>query len=68
MALTVAPDGSVRNARFTDAPTNQHKLGACVLKSLLAWQLLPFAGTESVEIQQRVIFESCIPINGKCVF
>jgi len=68
VALTVAPDGTVLNARFTDAPTNAHRLGACVLESLKAWKLLPFAGTEPVEILQRVTFEPCIPINGKCVF
>jgi len=68
VSLTVAPDGSVLAARFTDAATNDHRLGACVLKSLLAWKLLPFAGNEPVEITQRVTFEPCVPINGKCVF
>jgi hypothetical protein len=68
VSLTVAPDGSVLAARFTDAATNDNRLGACVLKSLLAWKLLPFAGDAPVEITQRVTFEPCVPINGKCVF
>ena len=68
VSLTLAPDGSVLSARFDDAATNGNRLGACVLQSLLAWKLLPFASAEPVEITQRVTFEPCVPINGKCVF
>ena len=68
VSLTLAPDGSVLSARFADAATNDNRLGACVLQSLLAWKLLPFAAAEPVEITQRVTFEPCVPINGKCVF
>jgi hypothetical protein len=68
VSLTLAPDGSVLSARFADAATNDNRLGACVLQSLLAWKLLPFAAAEPVEITQRVTFEPCVPINGTCVF
>ncbi len=68
VALMVTPAGEVLSARFTDAPTNTHRLGACVLASLKSWKFPPFQGEAPVEISQRVVFEPCVPINGVCVF
>ena len=67
VSLMVSPTGEVLSARFTDN-INSKGIAACALSSMKTWKLAPFAGSEPVEIKQRVVFESCIPINGVCIF
>ena len=68
VSLTVSPTGEVLGAKFNDDATNAKSLGSCVLSSLKGWKFPQFAGTEPVEITQRVTFEPCVPINNVCVF
>lgn len=67
VVLRVTPDGVVEAARFSDA-TDGARIEACFLESVKAWRFPRFRGDESVEVTQRVVFEPCVPINGKCVF
>ena len=68
--LTVAPSGDVVNARFADAGANSSDIGGCVVETVKQWKFPAFddEGTGPKEISQRVAFEPCVPINGKCVF
>jgi len=68
LVLTVGPDGKVAGARFRDEAAASSKIGRCVQESVKQWTFPEFDGDAPVEISQRVVFEACVPINGKCVF
>ncbi len=68
VVFTVAPDGVVDDVRFGDGADSATRIGGCVLETLRGWRFPPFDGDSSVEITQRVVFDPCVPINGKCVF
>jgi serine/threonine-protein kinase len=63
--LKLHPDGSVGGAKFSSKALND-PLAHCTLESLKHWSFPAFAG-EPIEITQRIAFEQCVPINGRCV-
>lgn len=68
LSLVVAPDGTVMDARFLDEAPHGQRIETCILESFRTWRFPAFAGDAPVEIRQRLAFEPCVPINGKCIF